>query len=1005
MPFSRTVLITLLAASIAVGAERPTPPVEPEASIGSFQLSAEVSISLVAAEPEVIDPVAIAFDDRGDLWVVEMRDYPNGPAAEGDPPLSQIRVLRDENLDGRYDTAVTFANSLPFATGLQLWGDGAVVTAGGQVLFLRDTDRDGAADRQEIWFDGLAEENPQLRANHPSLGLDNWLYIANGLRSTSVIDRMVDRDEPQPLNLSGRDLRIDVRRKLAGATQLSPSQQVAAPAMEAVTGPSQFGLTWDRFGRRYFCSNRNPCVEVVVEQREASLSPLVGLAPLTRDVIPAGEASQVRPLVDAWTTSNLHAGQFTAACGVLVTASDHLPNNSLGHALVCEPTGHLVHRRVLGRCDGRTEVVDEAPESEWLASYDSWFRPVNLSEGPDGAIYVVDMYRAVIEHPDWVPDELKNRPDARHGDDRGRIYRIGSDDGSTPAEVFASLRQEPLRDRKTGALVALLADSNEWLRATAARLLLDRKSAQAVDELEALATNGQAPEARLRAAYLLLSWNALEDEVVQSLLSDSDSQLRAAGWRVAAAKPTAATAYRAQAASALASNDLDEAISACWYLAGTDAADAAETSAPPQELSAVRLAARHADNPYLLMAATAANRHWLASWYEQWIAELASQLQSPVDTDSPAVGDTTWAAVERLAKQHAAADTSEGKRIRAELGNYAAGSAGGKEEVELQRLWLSVALGWAEGAGASAVEAEEALWDWSVRIATDAGAPHDSRAAAIRLLRFAPSSLIATHFPAIVEEMDDGSLAGVAIAAWARHSDDRLDAWMIERFDTAAPRQRAAIFDALTAHPDRLAAMVEALEGDRLSVRRFDASQIQRLAATREPTLKSRIAKLLEGAVDPDRSAVLDEYTACLNLKADAKAGAAVFLQHCASCHQIDGVGHQVGPDISDSRTQTPAQLLTAILDPNRAIDSRYFRYVLLTDDGQVLDGVVAEETSETVTLVRQNAERVVVQRDAVVELKPAGVSLMPEGIEAQISPQEMANLIGYIKNWRYLAE
>lgn len=1002
MPIIRIVFAALLVAPLAVAAEPPAPPLEPEASLEWFQLPPELSISVVAAEPEVVDPIAIAFDDRGDLWVVEMRDYPNGPAAEGDPPLSQVRVLRDEDLDGRYDTSTTFANALPFATGLQLWSDGAVVTAGSQVLFLRDTDQDGVADSQEIWFDGLAEENPQLRANHPSLGLDNWLYIANGLRSTSVIDHSGDSADPPELNLSGRDLRIDIRRKLPDAIP----QTSAASGLEAVTGPSQFGLTWDRFGRRYFCSNRNPCVEVAVEQSDAALSPLVGLATLTRDVLPAGEASQVHPLVDAWTTSNLHAGQFTAACGVLLTASGHLPDAPLGHALVCEPTGHLVHRRALGRRDGRTEVVDEAPQAEWLASYDTWFRPVNLSEGPDGAIYVVDMYRAVIEHPDWVPDELKHRPDARHGDDRGRIYRIRSDARPAPAEIFTSLRRKPLRDRATEELVALLGDANEWMRATAARLLLPRRSPEAIDALAAMATRSELPEARLRASYLLLSWNALSDDMVQSVLHDDDPQLRAAGWRIAAARQRETDPYREQAATAVGSAYLDESISACWYLASSQMAETAADSAPPQDLlrSSVRLAVRNAEDPYVLMAVSAANRHWLDSWYEKWIAELADQLEGPVYPGTPTVGDTAWAAVERLAKQCAAADSDAGGRIRGGLLSYAARPAD-NAAVEPQRLWLSVAIGWAEGAGAAALHGQDALWDWGVRIATDRDAPHESRAAAFRLLRFAPPSLIAARFPAMVEEMDDGSLASVAITAWANHADERVAPWMIEHFDTAPPRQRGAIFDALSTHPARLAALVEAFEMGRLSVRRLDASQIQRLASSGDPTLRSRIAKLLDGAVDPNRAAVLDRYAGCLDLEADANAGAAVFAQHCASCHQIAGVGHQVGPDISDSRTQTPAQLLTSILDPNRAIDSRYFRYFVLTDDGQVLDGVVAEETSQTVTLLRQNADRVVVPREAIVELKPAGVSLMPEGIESQISPQEMANLISYIKNWRYLSQ
>ena len=134
---------------------------------------------------------------------------------------------------------------------------------------------------------------------------------------------------------------------------------------------------------------------------------------------PAGDASRVYPLTSAWTTSTLHAGQFTAACGVTIYSGDLSGETYQGNSFTCEPTGNLVHRDVIQPA-GATFIARTASErAEFLASRDEWFRPVNLANGPDGALYVVDMYRAVIEHPEWVPDELKHRPDERFGDDRG----------------------------------------------------------------------------------------------------------------------------------------------------------------------------------------------------------------------------------------------------------------------------------------------------------------------------------------------------------------------------------------------------------------------------------------------------------------------------------------------------------------------------------------------------------------------------------------------------------
>src|SRR4029079_5622770 len=134
--------------------------------------------------------------------------------------------------------------------------------------------------------------------------------------------------------------------------------------------------------------------------------------------------SRIYPISKFWTTSQLHMGQFTAACGVMIYRGDALGPDYYGNAFTCDPTGSLVHREVLTPDGATFSGTSPYKEREFLATPDSWCRPVNLSHGPDGALYICDMYRAVIEHPDWVPVELKNRPDERYGEDRGRIYRI-----------------------------------------------------------------------------------------------------------------------------------------------------------------------------------------------------------------------------------------------------------------------------------------------------------------------------------------------------------------------------------------------------------------------------------------------------------------------------------------------------------------------------------------------------------------------------------------------------
>ena len=150
-----------------------------EASLAMIRTSEDVEIELVAAEPDVVDPVAARFDSAGRLWVVEMRDYPTGPA-DGRMPQSQIRILRDADGDGVYDQSVVFAEQLTFPTGIQPWRDGVIVTLAGQIVYLADTDGDDRCDHQETWFSGFAQSNTQLRVNHPILGVDGLVYVAGG---------------------------------------------------------------------------------------------------------------------------------------------------------------------------------------------------------------------------------------------------------------------------------------------------------------------------------------------------------------------------------------------------------------------------------------------------------------------------------------------------------------------------------------------------------------------------------------------------------------------------------------------------------------------------------------------------------------------------------------------------------------------------------------------------------------------------------------------------------
>lgn len=489
-------------------------PLSPEESLRHLELASGFEIELAAAEPEIVDPVSIAFDEDGRMYVVEMRDYPTGPKP-GEPPLSRITLLEDRDNDGRFETAHLFADKLLFPTGVLPWRGGVIVTLAGEIAYFKDTDGDNKADLRETWFRGFAQENPQLRANHPTFALDNHIYVANGLRGgTIVADEEKWGKKYPPVAIGGKDFRFD---PLTGEC-------------EAVAGNGQFGMTFDDVGNRFICDNRHPCRQVMLEDWYTKRNPFLAVREVVHDVCAPAERSRIHPLSKAWTTSTLHAGQFTAACGVLIYRGDVLYKGPMRQVFVCEPTGNLVHHESVRY--GSAYAVGESVaalygsvndrDRDFLASPDEWFRPVDLANGPDGALYVVDMYRAVIEHPDWVPAELKNRPDAWLGNDRGRIYRVVKAQGeSSPRPP----RQE-LSRQATADLVPLLEHPTGWHRDTAARLIFERQDRSVAAPLESLVSSSLESRPRDRgtlcALWALEGLGALTDDLLQKAMLQSD---------------------------------------------------------------------------------------------------------------------------------------------------------------------------------------------------------------------------------------------------------------------------------------------------------------------------------------------------------------------------------------------------------------------------------------------------------------------------------------------------
>jgi putative membrane-bound dehydrogenase-like protein len=947
----------------------------PQEALRHFQLDAGLRIELAAAEPQVVDPVSVRFDEHGRMWVVEMRDYPHGPA-EGQSPQSRIRVLEDREGDGYYETASTFADKLLFATGVQPWKGGAIVTLAGRVAYMKDTDGDGRADLDETWFTGFAQQNSQLRANHPTFGLDNHIYIANGLRGGTVVD--VRRPEAKEVSINQMDFRFDPR----------------GTHYEAVSGVGQFGLSLDDYGNRFIVSNRNPVKHVVLEDRYIKRNPFLAVPAVSHDVAAAGEQSRVFPLTRAWTTSTLHAGQFTAACGVHIYCGDTLPDEYRLSTFTCEPTGNLVHREVM-RPKGATFESQPAQEGrEFLASPDEWFRPVNLKLGPDGALYVVDMYRAVIEHPDFVPDELKKRPDLRYGDDRGRIYRIRA------AETRPKAHPAKLADLSSAELVALLEHPNAWQRETAQRLLIERKEKSAQPALEALVHKAQRPQGKVHALWTLAGLNGLTQETLLAALADPHSRVQEQAVLLSEHWLPAHSALRERVTQIAAQDKLDGRLR--FQLA----------------LSMGYFPADEAIGPLGDLAVAGAEDEWTrravaSSVPQQPGALLTAVLSRPLWTSREPTRGQQLLVQELAALVGARRDVQEIGSVLAELTRLSGGPA-------TQRTQRGVLLGISQALARRGSSLQEQLkklpsteanlkqhvdrlFEHAAALAVDASADIASRQQSIELLAYASFDQAGPVLTRLFEQDPQQELRLKAIDALAVHRDESIAGLLLVNFASQTPALRRAVLDAVIGPPERASALLDEIEAKRIAASELDRVRADRLGKHGNAKIRQRAVKLLAEALPADRQKVLADYQDVLKLASDANRGREVFQKNCSTCHRIAGVGVDVAPDIADSRTKKPEQLLVDILQPNRAIDANFVNYVVVTADGRTLTGIVTSDTASSLTLKQPEAKVVTLLRQDIEELRSTGLSLMPEGLEKNIDKQQMADLIAFIKNWRYL--
>ncbi len=486
------------------------PPKSPDEALAAFRARPGFRVELVAAEPVVIDPIAFDWGADGRFWVVEMRDYPLGLDGQGQPG-GVVKQLVDADGDGRFERAITFLEGVSFPSSVMAWRKGVLVATAPDLIYAEDTDGDGRADRREVWFTGFEPGNQQHRINGFEWGFDGWIYAANGDSGGRV--RPGDgRPAREVLSISGRDVRF---RPDTGD-------------FETVSAQTQYGRRRDDWGNWFGNNNPTWLWHVTLPEHYLRRNPQVAAKRVLHVLANYEDSTRVFPASAAMVRPNQpwSLNHVTSGSSASPYRDDLFGPDFTTSVFICEPVHNVVHREVLERegAGFRSQRAPDERQSEFLASTDNWFRPTNVRTGPDGALYVADMYRFVLEHPEWISPEMLARLDLRAGTDRGRIYRV--------APEGAPRRGVPNLARLTGPeLVAALDSPSGWQRDRVQQLLLERREPVARDGLVKLLTPAQAPQVRLQALATLGLLGGLAVNHVETALADPHAWVRCEALR------------------------------------------------------------------------------------------------------------------------------------------------------------------------------------------------------------------------------------------------------------------------------------------------------------------------------------------------------------------------------------------------------------------------------------------------------------------------------------------
>lgn len=950
------------------------PPKSPEKALASFEVVDGFRIEQVAAEPLVTDPVAMAFDERGQLYVIEMCDY----SEQDKERLGKVRVLTDDDGDGRFDRSRVFVDHLSWPTAIACYDGGVFIGAAPDILYCKDTDGDGIADEQRVVFTGFGRSNVQGLMNSFQWGLDHRIHGVTSSSGGSITRPGVNSP---PLKLRGRDFAFDPKTL----------------EFVAITGGGQHGMSFNRWGDKFVCHNSDHLQAIVFEERYLARNPYQSVASARRSIAADGPQAAVFRIspVEEWRVVRTKlrvarlvpglvegggrpAGYFTSATGVTIYEGGLWDADGPAWAFVADVGSNLIHRKRLDP-DGvtyRGERVDS--NSEFVRSTDIWFRPVQFAVGPEGALYVADMYRETIEHPASLPPELKRQLDLTSGRDQGRIYRI----------VPSGYRQKPFvsfAGASTTELVRLLDDANGWRRTTALRLLYERQDPAAATLLRAQYSKCDRPEGRIAVLYALDSLHALTVPDVTNSLHDLHPQVRRHALRLSEPMLDSSNDVRSQVLALVVDADPVVQFQLALSLGECRAPQAAACLAKILTHNSGNLdivcagLTSVSENAGLVLKSLLADQKWTASeGCKQVLAPLVSQIvKQGRDEDLAILLDALSPPAARSRPNVTAALL---KAMSPVLSGATASSS--PRQAELQNLGRSAAANLVADAR---------------RLLQEAGAPLDERLTAIENLSLDNFENQREMLQKCLSPNEPATIHAAVFNSCAGFDAPEVADMVLAQWEQLTPDERFQATDLLLRRKAWASALLQYLSSEDIPLSSLDPSHLAQLVSYPAADV-SKMARAFRGqSISADRQQVFNDYHEVLTMPGDPTLGKVVFQKNCASCHELGGIGSAVGPNLTSMVNRGLESVLFNVLAPNGEVDPRYQEYSLLTTDGQFVTGIIAGETSTTVTLRGPENKLSTVLRIDIDEMRSTRKSLMPEGFEKLIDKRAMADLLAYL--------